>query len=134
MIRVVVDTNVLVSALLKEHGAEAAVLFAVAEKTLRWYVSPPILAEYESVLRRPKFSRLSETYITALLMVAAEANLVTPTRTLDESRREPDNRFLECAETADAHYVVTGNLRHFPDRWKKTRIVNARQLLQTLEK
>jgi predicted nucleic acid-binding protein len=64
MIRVVVDTNVLVSALLKENGAEAAVLFDVAEKTLRWCVSPRILAEYESVLRRPKFSHVSETYIT----------------------------------------------------------------------
>lgn len=45
---------------------------------------------------------------------------------------EPDNRFLECAEAADADYLVTGNKKHFPNQWKRTRIVNARELLDTL--
>ena len=43
-----------------------------------------------------------------------------------------DNRFLECAAAAEADYLVTGNKRHFPMQWKKTRIVNARELLHLL--
>ncbi len=129
MTRVVIDTNVLVSALLKKHGAEAAVLFAVAEKSLTWCVSPLVIAEYEAVLRRPKFSQLSEAYVTAVLSLAAGSEMVTPEFTLDESPDEADNRFLECAEAAHAEYLVTGNKRHFPARWKNTTIINAREML-----
>ena len=60
MTRVVIDTNVVVSALLKAQGAEASVLFLVAEKSVNWWVSPPILNEYRAVVRRPKFSSLSK--------------------------------------------------------------------------
>jgi predicted nucleic acid-binding protein len=31
-----------------------------------------------------------------------------------------DNQFLECAEAAQADYLVTGNIRHFPEVWKET--------------
>ena|ERR1700692_3255956 len=134
MTRVVIDTNVLVSALLNEHGAEAAVLFTVADKKLIWCLSPAILNEYQEVLRRPKFSHLSEVYRTALLRLAAEAEQVTPSFILKESPHEPDNRFLECAETVQADYLVTGNSRHFPKHWKNTKIVNARQLIDLLKK
>jgi predicted nucleic acid-binding protein len=44
-------------------------------------------------------------------------------------RDEPDNRFLECAEAAGAEFLVTGNKRHFPQRWKTTRVANAREVL-----
>jgi putative PIN family toxin of toxin-antitoxin system len=57
---VVLDTNVLISALLTRSGAESAVLFAVANQSLVWCVSRPVLVEYEAVLRRPKFSGISE--------------------------------------------------------------------------
>jgi putative PIN family toxin of toxin-antitoxin system len=124
---------VLVSAVLKRSGAEAAILLAVSDKRLTWCVSPAILAEYEEVLHRPKFSHLPETYVGALLALAGEAELFEPTFTLQESPHEPDNRFLECAEAAEANYLVTGNARHFPKHWKRTAIVNAQQLLQALE-
>jgi len=132
MTRVVLDTNVLVSALLKQHGAEATVLFLVTDKKLTWCVSPAIFAEYESVLRRPKFSSVPETYIAAFLTLAAEAESVQPTFRISKSPDEPDNRFLECAEAGKADYLVTGNKRHFPARWKTTKVVSARQLLEAL--
>jgi predicted nucleic acid-binding protein len=45
--------------------------------------------------------------------------------------RDPaDNRFIECAEGAKADYLVTGNKRHFPKRWRQTTVVNARELLE----
>ena len=39
-----------------------------------------------------------------------------------------DNMFLECAETAHADYLITGNKRHFPSVWRSTKIVNARDV------
>lgn len=54
MIPVVLDTNIIVSALLKPTGLEGIVLLLALRPGLRLYVSNPILAEYEDVLRRPK--------------------------------------------------------------------------------
>lgn len=98
MTKVVLDTNVLISALLKEHGAEAAVLFRVAENKFEWYISQPILAEYRTVLCRSKFSRIPRPFIEAYLMLAERSELVVPTAKLAISAHEPDdNRFYECA-------------------------------------
>jgi predicted nucleic acid-binding protein len=55
-----------------------------------------------------------------------------PTLAHSASPDEDDNRFLELAEAADAHYLVTGNKRHFPRHSKQTRVVNARELLTLL--
>ena len=47
--------------------------------------------------------------------------------------RDPDdNIFLECAQAAEADYLVTGNKRHFPDRWKTTKVIGARELVELL--
>jgi uncharacterized protein len=130
MTKAVIDTNVLVSGLLNEHGAEAAVLFTVAENKLMWCVSSAILAEYEAVLRRPKFSDIPERHITALLELAAAAHVFAPLQSLKVSPHEPDNRFIECAEAAQADFLITGNKRHFPSRWKSAKIVTARELFE----
>lgn len=127
MIRIVADTNVAVSAVLKPQGAEAAVFVAVAAGKLLLCVSEPILAEYQEVLVRPRL-RLEPLKVRAFLQsVRAVSMLVTPAETLSVSRDEPDNRFLECAEAASADYLITGNLRHFPREWKETKVVTARQ-------
>ncbi len=57
MTRVVVDTNVLVSALLTEHGAEATVLDLLNAGKLYWCISDAILVEYREVLGRSKFAK-----------------------------------------------------------------------------
>src|SRR2546425_7719811 len=100
MTRVVVDTNVVVSGLLNEHGFPAAVLFSLASGQLTWCVFPAILAEYRDVLHRPKFQKIPRGYITALLELAGNSHTVTPTFTRTIASAEPDNRFLECAEAA----------------------------------
>jgi uncharacterized protein len=43
-----------------------------------------------------------------------------------------DDCFLECAEAAQADFLITGNKRHFPKRWKGTEIVNAREFLTSI--
>jgi putative PIN family toxin of toxin-antitoxin system len=133
MIRVVFDTNVIVSAAWTRGGAEAYALDLAAANKLQLYATEPILSEYETVLRRPKFSRLPPELIDKLIeLIRGLAIIIVPFERLAVSPDEDDNRFLECAEAADAHYLVTGNKRHFPHRWKRTTIINARELIEML--
>jgi len=68
----------------------------------------------------------------SLHLIRKHAATIVPKRTLSASPDEADNRFLECAEEAQADYLVTGNKRHFPTRWKNTKIVNAREFLELI--
>jgi putative PIN family toxin of toxin-antitoxin system len=132
--RVVLDTNVVVSAAITPGGLEAKVVELVAIGALALCASDPVIAEYEAVLGRSKFAAINPAHVARLLrLLKAEAVLVGPPERLKVLKDEDDNRFLECAETARANYLITGNRRHFPKRWKSTRIVNAREFLKIFE-
>lgn len=111
--KVVLDTNVVVSAHLKAGGLEAFVLDLALASKLQLYVSPDVLAEYEEVLRRPRFRIESKNVTQSLRLIKKRAKNVKPTLALSVSPDTDDNRFLECAEAANADYLVTGNRRHF---------------------
>ncbi len=128
--RVVLDTNIVVSAMLSPAGTAADVLRLGLHRHVQLCVSDAILEEYEGVLRRPKFRRPPQVVSALMKSIRAVAEKVEPTKTLSVSTDEADNRFLECAETAGADYLVTGNKQHFPDSWGRTRIINARQMVE----
>jgi putative PIN family toxin of toxin-antitoxin system len=134
MIRVVLDTNVLVSALLQPEGLPAAVLMMVLAGRVEACVSDAVLAEYEEVIRRPRFKRDTEVIEATLEAICRVANHVEPTRHVDACKDVDDNMFLECAEAAHAHYLITGNQRHFPKQWKKTRVIGVREFVEILIK
>jgi putative PIN family toxin of toxin-antitoxin system len=132
MIRVVLDTNVIVSALLNPNGKEALVLLLCLRRQLAMCLSPAMLAEYQEVLYRPRL-RLQPSEIEAVLAgIYKIGKMVRPIETLNISGDEPDNRVYECADAAQAGYIVTGNLKHFAKLYKRIKIVNARQLLEAL--
>lgn len=124
-LKVVYDTNVVVSAALKPGSIPASLLALAMAKHVRLFLSPPILDEYTEVLKRPKF-RLDPAAIDRFLRdLRRAATMVRPTQRVSKARDEPDNRFLECAQKARAHYLVTGNTRHFPaPAFEGTAIVN----------
>lgn len=126
MIRVVLDTNVVVSALFSSAGFEDRALKPALHGIVQLYTSPPVLAEYEAVLSSPKFDFGKTRIRSTLQRIQNAAQTVRPMRTLNECLHEEDNRFLECGDTAGADYLITGNKRHFPERWKQTGILNAR--------
>jgi putative PIN family toxin of toxin-antitoxin system len=132
MIRVVIDTNVVVSANLVDEGPSAAILDLVAKKRILMFVSAPVLAEYEEVLNRPRLKLTGARINDALAVIRDTAESVQPTRIIDEIKDEPDNRFLECADAAGAEYIVTGNTSHFPLRFEDIRIVTPRQFLEII--
>jgi putative PIN family toxin of toxin-antitoxin system len=130
MIRVVLDTNVVVSAMLSPSGTAADAIRLAINHHVQLCASEVLLEEYEEVLRRPKFRRPPAVVSALLKAVRAVAELVEPTATLTVSADEADNRFLECAEAAKADYLVTGNTQHFPAAWRGTRVITARQLVE----
>jgi uncharacterized protein len=132
MNRVVLDTNIIVSGLLVPAGTQAVILSLALRGDFALYVSPPILAEYEEVLRRPRLKLQPRNIDAALAAIRKIAHPVTPAQTLSVSTHESDNRFLECAEAVSADYLVTGNTRHFPQSHKKTKIVPGRRFLEIL--
>jgi uncharacterized protein len=129
-IRVVLDTNVVVSAHLNSEGYERSVLDLALSGKLRMFVSEAMLREYESVLRRAKFRLKPSDISRSLRLLRAAARVVAPYGQINVARDPGDNRFLECAEAAKADYLVTGNKRHFPKQWRQTLIVNAREFLE----
>lgn len=130
MTRVVLDTNVLVSANLKPRGLEAYVASLALTRHTALFVSEPIIAEYEEVLRRPELRFVPDEIERFLALVRAAASLVRPERTLAICAHEAGNKFVECAGAANAHFLITGNKRHFPPQWETTRIGNAREFIE----
>src|ERR1035441_2850457 len=107
--RVVLDTNVVVSALLKPHGLEDQVFRLALAGRLLLCVSPEVLAEYGRVLSSPKFKFKPEEVATALRQLEKAGSLFHPAQTLRIPAHEPDNRFYECADAAQAAFLITGN-------------------------
>lgn len=133
MTGVVIDTNVVVSANLSDEGLPALVVSLALSGSLPFFISAPIVQEYERVLSYPRLKFLPED-IDPFMRLVRLKGLMTPApkRRLNVATHEPDNRFLECAEVAKADYLVTGNKRHFPTRWKTTKVVSVRELLNEL--
>ena len=132
MIRVVLDTNVIVSALLQPLGPPAAVFLLVAGGGAQLCVGGNVFAEYEEVSRRPGLAR-DEEVITATLQTIRERGFwMKPTETIKACSDPDDDIFLECAGAACADYLVTGNLKHFPQSWANTLVVTPRRFLDLL--
>ncbi len=129
MIRVVIDTNVLVSALLTSGGLPEAVINLALSGEVQWAASESVLAEYEDVLKRPRLAIESGKAAEAMARIRRIVSVVSPTVGILAASDPDDNHFLECAEAAQAHYLVTGNVRHFPEVWKETRIVTPREFI-----
>jgi putative PIN family toxin of toxin-antitoxin system len=79
---ILLDTNIVVSAQLSPLGLPYRVYVLALERRLRLYVSAPILAEYESVLLRPKFNFPSVKVAESLALIRQNSTLIAPAMTL----------------------------------------------------
>jgi len=128
-LRLVVDTNIVVSAALKPDGLQRTVLLLAIIKPARLYVSGTILTEYRDVLTRPEFQIRKGLRQQLLDLIRKRAHLVNAVRAVQVTSDPDDNKFIECADAARADYLVTGNVRHFPKFWKNTKVVTSREFL-----
>ncbi len=64
-----------------------------------------------------------------LQLISNRAQLVRTVRPLQVAKDPGDDKFLVCADAARADYLVTGNQRHFPKFWKKTKVITSREFI-----
>lgn len=134
MIFAVFDTNVLIASLLSKHpdSATVQVVDAITANQIIPLYNYDILAEYDEVLRREKF-RFREERIKQTLAVIQEygVSVGTPTPTGEVLPDEDDLVFYEVVmeKRDDDAYLITGNIKHFPQR---TFIVTPSEMMQIL--
>lgn len=131
-LRLVLDTNIVVSAALKPEGLQRTVLLLALAKPARLYISTPVFKEFREVLARPEFHIRKGLQQRFLQLIEKNAHLVEPARRLEVTTDPHDNIFVECADAARADFLVTGNIRHFPRYWKRTKIITSREFLSVV--
>jgi putative PIN family toxin of toxin-antitoxin system len=108
-VKVVIDTNVLVSAILKDKIPEDVLLFIVDAPEFEWVASEDILTEYKEVLSRKKF-RLAKELVKEWLDLFDDSILIVPVSLeIEFPRDRKDAKFIACALTADADWLITGD-------------------------
>lgn len=111
--QVVIDTNILVSALWSKNGAPARIISMAINGSLVPCYDYRILSEYREVLRRPKF-RFSNGEINSLLDWIESSGRSVVADPIEESfTDEADKKFYEVAKFCQAK-LITGNIKHFP--------------------
>jgi uncharacterized protein len=115
-VRVVLDTNVLVSALLTGGGTADMAVQLILQGAATLLVDSRILAEYDEVTARPRFG-FAETERRAVLEVLELIAEPVVARPLRLTLPDPDDRvFVEVAIAGRADVIVTGNVKHFVPR------------------
>lgn len=129
----VIDTNVLVSAMLKDISVPRKILDLAFVGKIIPLLNDKILAEYEEVISRPKFKNTQES-IDFFMNGMKNHGIFVDAKDFDDVLPDPKDKIFYCVlmtarEDVDA-YLVTGNLKHFP---KKLYIVTPRELLDIVE-
>ena len=112
--KVVLDTNVLISGLLNPFGTPSEIVRMAASGKLMICYDARILTEYRQVMLRPKF-RFTHEQVDALLdYIERQGTLAASEPAKIFLPDDDDEMFLEVAIACQAHYLITGNLKHFP--------------------
>jgi len=132
MIKVVLDTNIVVSAALKEGSLPALLLSLALRREIQAFVSSKMLSEYREVLKRPKFGLGRKEIEDLLGEIEKNMIMVHPSERVDKIKGdEADNRILECAKEAKVDFIITGNKRHFPFReFEGAKVVSPREFIR----
>lgn len=134
MLKFVLDTNVLVSALISTGGNPALLLDKAGESYIL-FISKDMLTEFEAVISRDKFRFADEEINTIIEAIVSFSEIVNPEIKLDVIKSDPDdNKILECAVASGAYYIVSGD-RHLLDlkEYGEIKIITPKEALELLE-
>lgn len=134
MIKVVVDTNLLVSAIWNSEGAPAEIIEEVYSGTLEPVISEQILQEYVAVLNYKKFS-FPQIVVNQMLNYFRTFLLPLPPENISLKCSDPDDtKFLAAAIAGGASRLITGNRKHFPVKVANLKIVSPREMINIIAK
>lgn len=131
---VVLDTNVIISGILKPYSKAAAILHLVADGTIRLAYDLRLLSEYRDVLSRSKFNFAKEN-VEAFLDQVEQEGLLASAKPLKIHLPDPDDEpFLEVSLSAGAEAMITGNKRHFPKKqYEGVKILSPAEFLEVMK-
>ena len=124
--RIVLDTNDLVSGLLNPNGPPAAILNLFVNGKLKLIYDNRILQEYGEALHREKFSFESDRIEALIAFLQDEGEYISAEPTKQRFQDDFDRAFYEVMTTGEADFLITGNVVHFP---KEDRIINPREFV-----
>jgi len=129
--RIVLDTNVLISALAFPGSKPDQILYRIRRGETELFISPFILSELDRVLRE-KFRFTKKEADVRVHAIRAIAHVITPTERITVvTANDDDNRILECIAAAQAEFLVTGDKEHLLPlgSYRGTKIVTPAQFL-----
>ena len=107
--KVIIDTNVLVSAAIADRNPEAIILFVISNPNFEWIVSQEILREYKEVISRPRLKLNQEQKQRWNNLIDVATTLIDVRVEIDFPRDRKDAKFLECTVAAEADFLITGD-------------------------
>lgn len=130
----VIDTNVIVSSMLKNDSIPGQIVQSISEDIITPILNEDILNEYVEVLSRNKFGFKDEEINNLLAIVKANAIFLERKQTIEDFVDKDDIVFFEIVmsarSTMDA-YLVTGNMKHYPIR---SYVVTPAQMMEIIKK
>jgi putative PIN family toxin of toxin-antitoxin system len=138
MTRVVLDTNVIVSAFIKSGSIPESVFeIVIGHPKVQLYISKDIMDEYKLVLSYGKFKKYlnKDSIAKALRSIKQAAVTIKPSSSIKVPKLadSDDEKFLACAVAARATYLITGNIKHFPQAsYGRIRILTPREFYDTM--
>jgi len=132
--KAVIDTNIFLSGLLNEFGAPAKLIKHFQNNAFLLILSENILREYHDVILEINNDLLTDQIVDLFSTILNKAIFINPTEQYDVCKDKDDNMFIECAVAANATYIVTKNIKHFPlKEYKGIKIVKIKDFLPVIE-
>ena len=114
MLKVVIDTNVLISAAILNKGNPAYIINLISKGKVKMYYSSEIIDEYTEVLARDKFSFSVTKQKAVIKKIEEVGQLIKPKASVIPFPDESDRKFYDTAAAVKA-YLITGNTKHYPE-------------------
>ena len=131
MQRIIIDTNVLISALIQKSYPNFILFHCVFENRFEVCISEELLEEYIEVINRPKFSKYPDFLIRAELVISQIESIASkyyPQDRFETIADKADNRLLELAYESNADFLITGNSNDFTmTEFRGTKILSPKE-------
>ena len=130
----VIDTNIIISALLKYDSNPGKIIDLILDGILKPYIDIDTFEEYIDVIYRKEFIFVKKKAIKFLILISQKATLIkTRKNVTSEFVHNDDKKFYEIAKTLIGQnkecYIITGNKKHFPD---ESNIVSPKEMIEII--
>lgn len=125
MLKIVCDTNVLISALIFPGSKPDKIIQKIAVQKFIHMTSPDILGELKRILK-VKFKSTEAEAENSVQFISDISTMIYPIERVDFIKNDPDdNKILECAETGKANQIVSGDKKHLLpiERYKQIEMI-----------